>query len=91
MDRAPCSLPRLWVKGTANRVSQIKGKRFNGQARRQLWLTCASVCRMCTGEGAFIIEKVSSKGTYHTLPPSKAQRLKNPRGEAPSNVRNFAP
>lgn len=51
MDRAPCSLPRLWVKGTANRVSQIKGKRFNGQARRQLWLTCASVCRMCTGEG----------------------------------------
>lgn len=51
MDRASCSLPRLWVKGTANRVSQIKGKRFNGQARRQLWLTCASVCRMCTGEG----------------------------------------
>lgn len=51
MDRAPCSLPCLWVKGTANRVSQIKGKRFNGQARRQLWLTCASVCRMCTGEG----------------------------------------
>ncbi len=51
MDRAPCSLPRLWVKGTANRVSQIKGKRFNGQARRQLWLTCASVYRMCTGEG----------------------------------------
>ena len=36
MDRAPCFLPRLWVKGTANRVSQIKGKRFNGQARRQL-------------------------------------------------------
>ncbi len=36
MDRAPCSLPCLWVKGTANRVSQIKGKRFNGQARRQL-------------------------------------------------------
>lgn len=51
MDRASCSLSRLWVKGTANRVSQIKGKRFNGQARRQLWLTCASVCRMCTGEG----------------------------------------
>lgn len=51
MDRASYPLPRLWVKGTANRVSQIKGKRFNGQARRQLWLTCASVCRMCTGEG----------------------------------------
>lgn len=39
MDRASYPLPRLWVKGTANRVSQIKGKRFNGQARRQLWLT----------------------------------------------------
>lgn len=51
MDRASYPRPRLWVKGTANRVSQIKGKRFNGQARRQLWLTCASVCRMCTGEG----------------------------------------
>lgn len=36
MDRASYPLPRLWVKGTANRVSQIKGKRFNGQARRQL-------------------------------------------------------
>lgn len=32
MDRASYPLPRLWVKGTANRVSQIKGKRFNGQA-----------------------------------------------------------
>ncbi len=51
MDRASYPLLRLWVKGTANRVSQIKGKRFNGQARRQLWLTCASVCRMCTREG----------------------------------------
>lgn len=50
MDRASYPLTRLWVKGTANRVSQIKGKRFNGQARRQLWLTCASVCRMRTGE-----------------------------------------
>lgn len=57
MDRASYPLPRLWVKGTANRVSQIKGKRFNGQARHQLWLTCASVCRMCTGEGAFLIER----------------------------------
>lgn len=35
-------LPHLWGRGTAYTVSQIKGERLNGQARRQLWLTCTS-------------------------------------------------
>mgnify|MGYP007029248901 CR=1 FL=1 len=82
----PCPPPHSGVGGTAYTVSQIKGKRLNGQAMRQLWLTCTSSAGCAQWKGAapaaYIIivqrappQPAARRAVKHENPPAKGRSI----------------